>query len=328
MRDRSRRITLTRSTGTAVGRLFQAATVVLGAISLVFFIGYFTGQSAARTVLGPIASPEQIARFEEENGLLDPLIVQYFRYIGRVVTGDLGQSLVYKQPVGQLIVNALPVTISLAVLGTALAAIISLVVGSWAAVKRDGAVDRGVRVFTSVGQSLPVFWLGIILIQIFAVNLRLVPAGGYTPLFEDPAGWARQMVLPVLALAIPFSCAMTRIVRASMLEELDKDYVRTARGLGLSQWTLMSRNVMRNGLVAPVTILGLNFGALLGGAVLVEAVFRLPGLGGLLVTAIMQRDFGVVAGATIVAALAFVVINLLVDVIQRKLNPRPTVVTQ
>ena len=308
--------------GTAVGRLIEAAAVVLGAATLIFIIGSATGQTAALARLGPFASPEQIAAFEEANGLNDPIIVQYFRYIGRLLTGDFGNSLVTNQPIGEMILKALPVTISLALLATLVAAVVSLVLGSLAAVFRDGPFDVIVRAFTSIGQSLPVFWVGLLGIQFFAIQLRWLPSGGFVPLTEDPVGWLRSMTLPVLALSIPYSSVMTRIVRASMVEQLEKDYVRTARGLGLPMGRIMVRNVIRNGLVAPVTVLALALGGLLGGAVLVEAVYRLPGLGGLIVTAISQRDFGIVAGASIVAAAAFVIFNLLADLLQKKLNPR------
>ena len=308
--------------GTAVGRLIEAAAVVLGAATLIFIIGSATGQTAALARLGPFASPEQIAAFEEANGLNDPIIVQYLRYIGRLLTGDFGNSLVTNQPIGDMILKALPVTISLALLATLVAAVVSLVLGSLAAVFRDGPFDVVVRAFTSIGQSLPVFWVGLLGIQFFAIQLRWLPSGGFVPLTEDPLGWLRSMTLPVLALSIPYSSVMTRIVRASMVEQLEKDYVRTARGLGLPMGRIMLRNVIRNGLVAPVTVLALALGGLLGGAVLVEAVYRLPGLGGLIVTAISQRDFGIVAGASIVAAAAFVIFNLLADLLQKKLNPR------
>ena len=308
--------------GTAVGRLIEAAAVVLGAATLIFIIGVSTGQTAALARLGPFASPEQIAAFEEANGLNDPIIVQYLRYIGRLLTGDFGNSLVTNQPIGDMILKALPVTISLALLATLVAAVVSLVLGSLAAVFRDGPFDVVVRAFTSIGQSLPVFWVGLLGIQFFAIQLRWLPSGGFVPLTEDPLGWLRSMTLPVLALSIPYSSVMTRIVRASMVEQLEKDYVRTARGLGLPMGRIMLRNVIRNGLVAPVTVLALALGGLLGGAVLVEAVYRLPGLGGLIVTAISQRYFGIVAGASIVAAAAFVIFNLLADLLQKKLNPR------
>ena len=295
---------------------------MLGAATLIFIIGVSTGQTAALARLGPFASPEQIAAFEEANGLNDPIIVQYLRYIGRLLTGDFGNSLVTNQPIGDMILKALPVTISLALLATLVAAVVSLVLGSLAAVFRDGPFDVVVRAFTSIGQSLPVFWVGLLGIQFFAIQLRWLPSGGFVPLTEDPLGWLRSMTLPVLALSIPYSSVMTRIVRASMVEQLEKDYVRTARGLGLPMGRIMLRNVIRNGLVAPVTVLALALGGLLGGAVLVEAVYRLPGLGGLIVTAISQRYFGIVAGASIVAAAAFVIFNLLADLLQKKLNPR------
>lgn len=297
--------------------------MVLGVVTVVFVIGSATGQTAARTRLGPTASAEAIAAFEEQYGLDDPLVVQYLRYLGNLLQGDLGSSLATEQPIGAMLLRAIPVTASIAVAAVIFAGVASILIGSLQAVFRDSLLDRVVRAIASVGQAVPVFWVALLLIQLLAVQLRWLPSGGYVPLALDPAGWLRSVAGPVLALGIPFACGMSRLVRASLVDELDKDYVRTARGLGLAMPTILLRHVMRNGLIAPVTVLGLSLGGLLGGAVLVEAVYRLPGLGGLVVTAIAARDFGLVAGASIVAAAAYVIINRLVDALQRALNPRP-----
>lgn len=307
----------------AVRSLLEVAAVVLGVVTVVFVIGYSTGQTAARTRLGPTASAEAIAAFEEANGLNDPLLVQYFRYLGRLLQGDLGVSLANEQSIGAMLVRAIPVTASIAVTAVLLAGIGSIIIGCTAAVFRDSLLDRGIRAIASTGQAVPVFWVALLLIQLLAVELRWLPSGGYVPLAENPGEWLRSVAGPVLALGIPFACGMSRLVRASIVDELDKDYVRTARGLGLAMPTILMRHVMRNGLIAPVTVLGLSLGGMLGGAVLIEAVYRLPGLGGLVVSAIAARDFGLVAGASIVAAGAYVVINRLVDALQRALNPRP-----
>lgn len=297
--------------------------MVLGVVTVVFVIGSATGQTAARTRLGPTASAEAIAAFEEQYGLDDPLVVQYLRYLGNLLQGDLGSSLATEQPIGAMLLRAIPVTASIAVAAVIFAGVASILIGSLQAVFRDSLLDRVVRAIASVGQAVPVFWVALLLIQLLAVQLRWLPSGGYVPLALDPAGWLRSVAGPVLALGIPFACGMSRLVRASLVDELDKDYVRTARGLGLAMPTILLRHVMRNGLIAPVTVLGLSLGGMLGGAVLVEAVYRLPGLGGLVVTAIAARDFGLVAGASIVAAAAYVIINRLVDALQRALNPRP-----
>lgn len=306
----------------AAGRAVGALAVIVGVATLVFVVGKATHQTAGLTALGPTPSPEQLAEFNHEHGLDQPIIVQYVRYLGRLIHGDFGTSLVTDQSIASMIAHALPVTASLALLATIVAAVLSLLLGSIAALGRGRWIDRGIRVFSSLGQAVPVFWLAVLAIQVVAVGWKFVPSGGYVGFTESVGGWLHSMVLPVLVLSVPYASVMTRVVRTSMIEQLDRDYVRTARGLGLTTWTIMIRNVLRNGLIAPVNVLGLNLGSLFGGAVFVEAVFRLPGIGGLIVTAVTQRDFDVVAAASTIAGIAFVVINLFTDLLSSWLNPR------
>lgn len=306
------------------GRLVGAALVVLGVVTVVFFIGSATGQNAASTRLGPFSSAAQRATFAKANGLDRPLVVQYLHYLGRLLHGDLGTSLVTNQPISHMIAKAFPVTASLAILATLLSAVLSLVVGCLSAMYRGSPLDALVRLFCSIGQSMPVFWVGLMAIELFAIKYKVVPSGGYVSPSYSVGQWLHSMATPVVVLSIPFASVMTRVVRASMIEQLDRDYVRTAKGLGLSPFVIMSRNVLRNGLIAPITILGLNLGGLFGGAVLVESVFRLPGIGMLILTAVSERDFGIVAAASTIAGIAFVVVNLITDLLQSMLNPRPT----
>lgn len=304
-------------------RLLGAAGVVWGVVTAVFFIGAATGQNAAFAKLGPIASGQARAQFAEEHGLNDPILVQYVHYLDNLLHGDLGSSLVTNQPIADMIGQALPVTASLALLATAVSVVASTLLGCVSALTNGSWLDRAITVVCSVGQALPTFWVGILAIEFVAVDLHWLPSGGYAALSSGLWPWLQTLILPVLVLSWPYTGQMTRIIRASMVEELHKDYVRTARGLGLPMPTIMIRNVLRNGMVAPVTVFGLNIGGLFAGAVLVEAVFRLPGIGSLIVTAVSERDFGIVSAASIIAGIAFVVANLLADALQALLSPRP-----
>lgn len=306
-----------------VTRLVAAVVVVLGVVTLVFVISVATGQNAAAAKLGPFSSQAARDAFARANGLDKPAIVQYGHYLDRLLHGNLGTSVVLNESISHLIAKALPVTTSLAVLATLVSAVASMLLGCAAALTRDRWPDRVIRAFCSVAHSMPSFWIGLLAIQLLAVHYRIVPSGGYSPIGQGVGAWLHSMITPVLVLSLPFTAGMTRVIRISMLEELDKDYVRTAKGLGLSTREIVLRNVLRNALVAPLTVLGLSLGGLFAGAVLIEAVFRLPGIGSLVVTAVQERDFGIVAACAIVAGIAFVTVNLFVDIAQSLLSPRP-----
>lgn len=305
-----------------VRRVLGAILVVLGAVTVVFLIGELSGQSPALAALGVYADQDAREAFAAANGLNDPLIVRWARYLAQLAHGDFGVSLATGRPIGDDLAAALPVTASLALTATILAVVVSVLLGTAAALKRGGWLDRVVLVVTSLGQSIPAFWLGIMVIQLFAVGLRVIPVGGFVPLSAGFGPWLGSIIAPAVVLAIPFTADLTRVLRTSIVDELGKDYVRTATGLGLRPLTILVRNVTRNAISAPVTVLGLKLGTLFAGAVLVEAVFRLPGIGSLMVRAVGQADYGVVQAAAIVAAVAFVLANALVDIAQFAINPR------
>jgi peptide/nickel transport system permease protein len=297
--------------------------MILGVTLLVFVVLKFAPGDRAVAALGEGASPAALAQYRAANGFNDPLFIQYFRYLGRLITGDFGSTLPPAKPITEVIASAFPVTLQLTFLGVLIAVVISLVFGVLAALYRDTWVDQAIRVFSIAGIATPSFWLGILLIQWFALGSNSwFPSGGLADPSEGFSGWLSSMALPALALAIPVSASLIRVVRTSMVEELDRDYVRTAIGNGVPYTTVVSRNVLRNALVTPVTVLGLRIGYLLGGAVVIEMIFSLPGMGQQILNGITNSDTDLVQGVVLVIAVTFVVVNILVDLLYLLINPR------
>ena len=277
-------------------RLLQAVPVVLGITFYVFMILEFSPADPRFAALGVYASPEAREQFAEEHHLDDPPLVGYARYVGDLVRGDLGVSVFGARPVLDVLASRIGVTLSLAFLSLSVGSLIAFVLGVSSAYYAGTWWDAAVRSVTFGALAMPVFWLALVLIQLFALQFTWFPAGGYVPFAENPAGWLKALVLPTMAIALPVGGFLTRVVRSSVLDELDHDYVRTAKGVGLKDRVIVRRNVLRNALVAPLTVLGLQAGFLLGGAVLVEAVFNLPGLGLLMLSAANQGDIGIIIG--------------------------------
>ena len=297
--------------------------MILGVTLLVFVVLQFAPGDRAVAALGEGASPEALEQYRQANGLNDPLFIQYFSYLGRLITGNLGDTLPPAKPVTEVIASAFPVTLQLTLVGVIIAVVISLVFGVLAALHRDTWIDQGIRVFSVAAIATPSFWLGILLIQWFALgDNSIFPSGGLADPGEGFSGWLRSMALPALALAIPVSASLIRVVRTSMVEELDRDYVRTAIGNGVPYTTVVSRNVLRNALVTPVTVLGLRIGYLLGGAVVIEMIFSLPGMGQQILNGITNSDTNLVQGVVLVIAVTFVLVNILVDLLYLLINPR------
>src|SRR5215213_9124522 len=279
----------------------------------------------ATVILGPEASEQAKEQMRERLGLDKPLVVQYVDWLGGVLHGDLGESLVDGMPVSQLILQRLPVTLELA-LGTFLVSLtIAVVAGILSASKRGTWVDYVSTGFALGGISIPHFWLGMMFIIIFAVNLGWLPASGYVPFFEDPAANIAVMILPVFATGLRESAELMRMLRSSLLEELGSDYVRTAFSKGLSRRVVVMRHAVRNALVPFVTASGLQIAGLLGGLVVTETVFQLPGLGRLVVDSIEQRDFTTVQGTVLTITLIVVMVNVLIDVLYTIIDPRISV---
>jgi peptide/nickel transport system permease protein len=306
-----------------VRRLATLIPLLLGVILFIFVVLALAPNTAAVYALGDSATPAQIAGFEHAHGLDQPLLVRYVSFLGDLLHGDLGTTYTLNAPVNAIIAQALPVTLQLTLLGIAGAVVIALLLGVTAALYRDRWPDQVIRVVCITGIAMPSFWLAILLIQRFStIGGGPFPTGHYVAPADSPSGWLKSMTLPAIALAIPVGCALARIVRTAMVEELDKDYVRTAYGAGLPASTVVGRNVLRNALVTPLTALGIQVGYLIGGAVILEAIFTLPGMGTQITAAVQQNDIGLARGVVITIALAFIVVNLVVDILYLALNPR------
>ncbi len=274
------------------------------------------------TLAGEERSPEILQFLRHKYHLDEPVPVQYARWIGGVLHGDLGFSLKTDQPVTQLIATKLPVTIELAILAMLIAFAIGIPAGVVAAVRKGSAIDLGANVAALSGISVPPFWLGVLMILLFAVKLHWLPASGFVPLREDPLQNLRTMLMPSLVIGAALAASLMRHTRGAMLAVLRADYIRTARAKGLLAPAVILKHAFRNALVPIVTLTTLLFGELIGGAVLTEQVFTIPGFGKLIVDAVFTRDYAVVQGVVLCVACAFVFLNLLADVLYVLINPR------
>ncbi|MFF7351404.1 MULTISPECIES: ABC transporter permease [Streptomyces] len=304
-------------------RLALLVPLMLGIVLFVFLVMRFSDVDPASAFFqGANPTPRQLHDFRARNGLLDPLPVRYVHFVGALLHGDLGTSALTRAPVADQVSTALPLTLQLTFLGLAVAVVLALAGGVTAAVYRDRFPDQVVRVVSLVGVAAPGFWLALLMIQYLAVDRGWFPTGGYINPADSVTGWLRTMALPAFALSLPVAAQLTRIVRTSVVEELDKDYVRTAIGSGLPPWVVVGRNVLRNALVNPLTVLGLRVGYLLGGAVVIETIFSLPGMGKLMIDAVQNGDPAVVQGVVLTTATGFVVVNLVIDILYLLVNPR------
>ena len=274
------------------------------------------------TLAGEERSPEILAMLRHKYHLDEPAPVQYLHWIGGVLHGDLGVSLKTDQPVTQLIAQKLPITLELAILSMSIALTIGIPAGVVAAVRKGTAVDLGASVLALSGISVPPFWLGVLMILLFAVKLHWLPASGFTSLWDDPLQNIRTMLMPSLVIGAALSASLMRHTRGAMLAVLRADYVRTARAKGLLGPSVILKHAFRNALVPIVTLVTLLFGELIGGAVLTEQVFTIPGFGKMIVDAVFTRDYAVVQGVVLCVACAFVGLNLLADVLYVLVNPR------
>ncbi|MBW8792852.1 MAG: ABC transporter permease [Streptomyces sp.] len=313
---------------TAVLRILLRRTallvpLLLGIALFVFLVMRFSDVDPASAFFqGANPTPQQLHDFRERNGLLDPLPLRYVHFVGGLLHGDLGTSALTRTPVLDQVLTALPLTLQLTFLGLGIAVVLAFAAGVTAAIHRDRWPDQTIRVLSLVGVAAPAFWLALLMIQYLAVDRGWFPSGGYITPEDSVTGWLRTMALPALALSLPVAAQLTRIVRTSVVEELDKDYVRTAIGSGLPPHVVVGRNVLRNALVNPLTVLGLRVGYLLGGAVVIETVFALPGMGKLMIDAVQNGDPAVVQGVVLTTATGFVVVNLVIDILYLLVNPR------
>jgi len=267
---------------------------------------------------------EKVDQVRQELGLDKPIVVQYFSWLSRAIRGDLGNSIFYKRPVVEVITEKFFVTLSLAVGALLLTIIIALPLGILSATKYNTILDNLSMIFAVLGVSLPVFWIGFLFIILFAVTLGWFPSSGYRPLTLGFIPWIRHLFLPVLSLSLTQIALLTRITRSSMLEVLGQDYITTARAKGLSERKVIYKHALRNALVTIITVVGLAFALSLGGSVLVENVFAIPGLGRLIVTAAMRRDYPMIQGGMLYLTGIALVINLIVDISYTLINPKVT----
>lgn len=291
--------------------------ILLGVATIVFILMFIVPGDPARLLMGQHGDEETLKTIRHEMGLDKPIYIQYARFIGKLLKGDLGMSYRQKRPVARIIRERFPATAKLAVASMVLAVIVGITAGIFAAVFRNTVGDWLIMVFSLTGISMPVFWLGMMLILVLASGLGWFPVGGY-----GRSGDLRHLFLPALSLAAISTGYIARMMRSSMLEVIGKDYIRTARAKGLSEKVVILRHALRNAFIPVITIIGINFASLLGGAVATETVFAWPGLGRATVDAIRVRDLPVVEGCVIFLAFIFVIANLLVDLSYVWLDPR------
>ena len=294
-------------------RLWQSLLVIFGVSVVVFLILHLTGDPAA-LLLPPDATAEDIARFRTAMGFDDPVAVQYLRFLKGAVRGDFGESLRHGEPAMALVVERLPATFQLAGAGLLIALGLAIPAGIISAMKRNTAVDYVATVAALLGQAMPTFWLGIMLILVFSVRLNWLPSSG--------RGGLEHLILPAITLGLFTTARITRLTRSGMLEVLAQDYIRTARAKGVGEAPVVWKHALKNASIPIVTIVGIDLGTLLGGSVITETIFAWPGVGRLSVQAIFNRDYPVVQSAVFLLASTFVIVNLLVDVVYTYLDPR------
>lgn len=304
-------------------RLLQLPVMILGITLLVFVVMSFSPVDPAINALGEGASVEAREAYREANGLNEPLWTRYLLFLGGLLQGDFGTYSARQVPVVDEIVRAFPITLQLTFLGLSIGIVAAFVLGVVAALYRDRWPDQAIRLISIVSLATPSFWLAVLLIQGFTLGLGWLPGSGPLPSFtEDPGGYLARMALPAFAVGLPLSGSLTRVVRTAVVEELDKDYVRTAIGGGVSRVEVVARNVLRNALITPITVLGLRIGYAMGGAVVIEVIFALPGMGTLILSGVTANEPNIVQGVTLTVALAFVIINIVVDMLYLLVNPR------
>ena len=303
--------------GFILKRLALAVPVMLGIATIIFLLMFFIPGDPVRMLMGQHGDPETEAEIRADLGLDKPLHVQYFRFLGRLLKGDLGRSYRQRRPVKEILLERLPATLKLGTAALCLAVFFGVTAGIIAALNRNKPLDGAVMVASLVGISTPVFWLGLMLMLVFASRLKWLPVAGY-----GTNGDLRHLVLPAVSLSLVYLGYIARITRSSLLEVIGMEFLRTARAKGLGKRVAAIKHGLRNALIPIVTVIGLNFAGLLGSAVATETVFAWPGIGRTMVLAIGMRDVPVIEGGVIILSLSFVLINLLVDVSYSFIDPR------
>jgi peptide/nickel transport system permease protein len=304
-------------------RRLGAAVIVLFLASVLVFLGVraLPGDPVL-ALAGEQRDPAVLDQIRHKYGFDQPIPVQYVKWLGNAVQGDFGTSTKSGLPVAQTILDRIPITLELAALSVLFAVILGITAGVIAAVRRGSVADYASSSLALFGLSVPHFWLGLMLILLFAVKLRLLPASGYVSFADDPIENLRRMIMPAFVLGTGFSAIVMRQMRSSMLESLSADYVRTARAKGLSEREVIGAHALRNSLITVVTLIGLQLGALISGAVITEQIFVIPGFGKLTIDSVLQRDPAVIQAVVLIAAAGYVVVNVIVDLLYSFLNPR------
>ncbi len=298
-----------------IKRMAYLVLVLLGVSFLVFLLLYMTPGDPVRMMLGESATPEAQAELRDELGLDDPFFVQYGRYIKNIVVHqDLGTSYSTRRPVLDEILNVFPNTVKLATAAIIIAIVLGTFLGIISAVKQNSLLDNAVMVLALIGTSAPIFWIGILMILLFSVKLGWLPPSGF--------GSFEQLIMPAFALGMQSTAVVARMTRSSMLEVIRQDFVKTARAKGQKESVVILKHVFRNALIPVITVVGLQFGTLLGGAMLTEVVFSIPGVGRLMIEAIKQRDFPIVQGSVLFVAACFSLVNLAVDLLYAVVDPK------
>ncbi|MBB5179649.1 peptide/nickel transport system permease protein [Planomicrobium koreense] len=304
-----------------IRRIMQLAFLLFGISFLVFSSMYIAPGNPAAIIGGPTATAEDIAAIEANLGLDDPFLTQYVRYVSNAVQGDFGYSYQTSQPVADAIAVRFPNTLKLAIASMIVAVVIGIITGLVSALKQNSLLDVSATTFALAGISIPNFWLGALLILVFSVNLQWLPVGGMTNPFYTLAG-IKELILPAITLGTGSAAMIARMTRSSMLEVIRADYVRTARAKGVREKNVIWIHTLKNAMIPIITVIGLNFGFLLGGTIITEKVFAINGVGRLMIDAIAARDFPMVQGSVLLVATLFVVVNLLVDIIYTYIDPR------
>ncbi len=289
----------------------------------VFFIIHLIPGNPAAMMLGPEATPEEIDAFSRSMGLDRPIPIQFVEWISNVVRGDFGTSLFFQgQQVTKVVFEHFKVTLTLTVLGVILAIILGIITGVIAAINHNNLLDRIIMVITSAGVSIPNFWLGLMLVLFFSIRLSILPPAGFKPLSAGLGESLRYLILPAITLAFGQTSLIARMTRSNMLEVLRSDYVRTAKAKGLSELMVNYKHALKNVLIPVITIIGLSFANLMGGAVVTEQIFNIPGVGRLLIKSVFTRDYPVIEGIVLYIAAMWVIINLVTDVLYVIIDPR------
>lgn len=302
-------------------RLGSGAFLILVISTLTYFLLFFSSSNVARNLLGDQATNEQVLAKQVELGLNRPILDRYFEWLTHALSGDLGTSWYSNQPIVEALVSRLPVTMTIVIIAISLAAVLATVLGMAAAIK-GGWVDRLVQVLAVAGFAIPNFVVAIVIVTVFAINLALLPATGWVPLADDPVMWGLSMVLPVTALVISTVASAAQQIRSSFKDVMSRDWVRTLKSRGIPNGEILFKHILRSSAPAGLTVLSLQFVGMMGGAVIIESIFALPGIGQLAVQSTAQGDTPVVMGVVVYTVILVIVVNLAVDLLNGWLNPK------